>query len=37
LVNAIDDRQKEELEKQFKNDLKLRIDETSKYVRPKRW
>jgi DNA recombination protein RmuC len=35
LVNAIDDRQKEELEKQFKNDLKLRIDETSKYVRPK--
>lgn len=35
LVNAIDDRQKEELEKQFKNDLKLRIDETAKYVRPK--
>jgi len=35
LVNAIDDRQKEELEKQFKNDLKMRIDETAKYVRPK--
>ncbi len=35
LVDAIDDRQKEELEKQFKNDLKLRIDETAKYVRPK--
>ena len=35
LVNAIDDTQREELEKQFKNDLKLRIDETSKYVRPK--
>lgn len=35
LANAIDERQKEELEKQFKNDLKLRIDETAKYVRPK--
>ena len=35
LVNAIDDRQKEELEKQFKNDLKMRIDECAKYVRPK--
>jgi len=35
LVNAIDDAQREELEKQFKNDLKLRIDETAKYVRPK--
>jgi len=35
LVNAIDDAQREDLEKQFKNDLKLRIDETSKYVRPK--
>jgi len=35
LVNAIDDDQRAELEKQFKNDLKLRIDETSKYVRPK--
>lgn len=35
LVNAIDDRQKEELEKQFKNDLKLRIDECAKYVRVK--
>jgi len=35
LVNAIDDKQREELEKQFKNDLKLRIDECAKYVRPK--
>ncbi len=35
LVNAIDDTQRAELEKQFKNDLKMRIDETSKYVRPK--
>jgi len=35
LVNAIDDVQRAELEKQFKNDLKMRIDETSKYVRPK--
>lgn len=35
LVNAIDDRQREELEKQFKNDLKLRIDECGKYVRVK--
>ena len=35
LINAIDDTQRAELEKQFKNDLKLRIDETSKYVRPK--
>jgi DNA recombination protein RmuC len=35
LVNAIDDAQREDLEKQFKNDLKMRIDETAKYVRPK--
>lgn len=35
LINAIDDTQREELEKQFKNDLKMRIDETAKYVRPK--
>src|SRR3989344_2401565 len=35
LVNAVDDAQRAELEKQFKNDLKLRIDETAKYVRPK--
>lgn len=35
LVNAIDETQRADLEKQFKNDLKLRIDETSKYVRPK--
>ena len=35
LVNAVDDAQRADLEKQFKNDLKMRIDETSKYVRPK--
>ncbi|MBI2004752.1 DNA recombination protein RmuC [Patescibacteria group bacterium] len=35
LVNAIDQTQREELEKQFKNDLKTRIDESAKYVRPK--
>ncbi len=35
LVDAVDDVQRTELEKQFKNDLKMRIDETSKYVRPK--
>lgn len=35
LANAVDDKQREELEKQFKNDLKLRIDETAKYVREK--
>jgi len=35
LVDAVDDKQREELEKQFKNDLKMRIDETAKYVRPK--
>lgn len=34
LSNAIDEAQRAELEKAFKNDLKLRIDETSKYVRP---
>lgn len=35
LVSAIDEAQRLELEKQFKNDLKMRIDETAKYVRPK--
>ena len=35
VVNAIDDAQREDLEKIFKNDLKLRIDECVKYVRPK--
>jgi DNA recombination protein RmuC len=35
LVNAVDENQREELEKTFKNDLKLRIDETAKYVREK--
>lgn len=35
LLNAVDEHQRVELEKQFKNDLKLRIDECAKYVRPK--
>ncbi len=35
LINAIDDKQKNDLEKTFKNDLKMRIDETAKYVREK--
>ncbi len=34
ITQAIDDRQREELEKEFKNDLKKRIDETAKYIRP---
>lgn len=34
LVEEKDPARREELEKQFKNDLKLRIDETSKYVKP---
>jgi DNA recombination protein RmuC len=34
VTHAIDDKQREELEKEFKNDLKKRIDETSKYIRP---
>jgi DNA recombination protein RmuC len=34
VTQAIDDKQREELEKEFKNDLKKRIDETAKYVRP---
>lgn len=35
VVNAIDEKQREELEKLFKNDLKARIDECAKYIRPK--
>lgn len=35
VVNETDDARRAELEKDFKNDLKLRIDETAKYVRPK--
>jgi DNA recombination protein RmuC len=33
VVHAMDEGQREELEKEFKNDLKRRIDETAKYVR----
>jgi len=35
LLDERDPVEREKLEKQFKNDLKLRIDETSKYIRPK--
>ncbi|PIR82211.1 DNA recombination protein RmuC [Candidatus Kaiserbacteria bacterium CG10_big_fil_rev_8_21_14_0_10_59_10] len=35
LLSAVDDAQRLELEKDFKNDLKLRIDECAKYVRVK--
>jgi len=35
IVNEKDPTQREELEKAFKNDLKNRIDETSKYIKPK--
>lgn len=35
LINENDEKRREELEKQFKNDLKARIDECAKYVRPK--
>ncbi len=34
LVDATEDSYREELEKEFKNDLKKRIDETAKYIRP---
>lgn len=35
VVNESDEARKADLERDFKNDLKLRIDETAKYVRPK--
>ncbi len=35
LINLSDETLRAEMEKQFKNDLKMRIDETAKYVRPK--
>lgn len=35
LVDEHDELRIEELEKEFKNDLKKRIDETAKYIRPK--
>jgi DNA recombination protein RmuC len=34
VVHAIDEYQRAELEKEFKNDLKRRIDEAAKYIRP---
>ena len=35
LADEEDENRREELEKEFKNDLKKRIDETAKYIRPK--
>lgn len=35
LVDESDSTKRDELEKEFKNDLKKRIDETAKYIRPK--
>ena len=35
IINETDDERKMQLEKDFRNDLKKRIDETAKYVRPK--
>lgn len=35
IVNETDETRRVELEKDFKNDLKKRIDETAKYIRPK--
>lgn len=34
IINETDEKRREELEKEFKNDLKKRIDETAKYIRP---
>lgn len=34
IINEADEKRREELEKEFKNDLKKRIDETAKYIRP---
>ena len=35
LADETDDNRRAEIEKEFKNDLKKRIDETAKYIRPK--
>ncbi len=35
LIDETDTTRRDELEKEFKNDLKKRIDETAKYIRPK--
>ncbi len=35
LINETDEDKKAQLEKDFKNDLKKRIDETAKYIKPK--
>lgn len=35
IINETDEDEKSRLEKEFKNDLKKRIDETAKYIKPK--
>jgi len=35
LINEHDEHRKNDLEKEFRNDLKKRIDETAKYIKPK--
>lgn len=35
LIDLVDESQREKLETEFKNDLKKRIDETAKYIKPK--
>lgn len=37
IIDAKTKEEKEKLQKDFKNDLKKRIDETSKYIRPEEW
>jgi DNA recombination protein RmuC len=36
ILSASDDKEKEQLEKNFKQDLKNRIDETAKYIKPEK-
>jgi DNA recombination protein RmuC len=36
ILNAKDEKEREQLEKSFKQDLKNRIDETSKYIKPEK-
>jgi len=35
LIDLVDESQREKIETEFKNDLKKRIDETAKYIKPK--
>ncbi len=34
IINSSDEKEREKIEKEFRNDLKTRIEETSKYIRP---